>query len=1085
MREIDLYINNHRVDLDADDIVVLNYQSTDYSNPTAVKNTYSNTIAIKGTPNNNQIFNSIFDLKRTQNLTDSYFNPSKRVDFELFVDGALTESGYCKLDSIKGEMTDITYNVTLYGGLGDFFYSLAHDENGDERTLDKLAYLTGSDDELDIRVTANAVYEAWSNLDSGNGGKYSVINFAPTYDGLPDDFDTDKILIDVENYKGYVRVGTSASPQNEVFPQSYGDYGTYNGYVLGEAQEEMTEWETRDLRCYLQRPVLSVPAFINAICDPSNNGGYTVKLDQRFFTNSNPYYNDAWITLPSLLDLDLDRSDAYSLTATVTGGTNPYQITFSGGLDDTSNVTVNYQPALRVSGGPSILYTNTMIGPSAKKDVRNCFAYNSAFFIQLIAYDSADNIVGGSTCYMLTSNQPDDWQYVYDTTAEYLSYTPRFNVDTDIQKVSGYFKQSGSSTLYNWINTSGDICTLNLKLNTSIVSASKYAIVIDQVARRRRVISSIDYTESNETYPWLYSTLTNTAVSPLNETINQYSYYAKNSGSITSATYTTKDGDTGTGMLVTKKNLLGAMDGSALDWLLSYTKLFDLRFVKDVYSKTIKILTRRSYYQEDNTDDEYMVVDLTDRIDYSDLTISPLTFSNKWYYMGFPEEETTAYLTKYSNSYANRFGIQKIDTGYDFDSEINDVYEDNKFINAIEGSEKSRYFLHRMQSGFDVPTFFYNWVSISYFNSAGDASDEVYIGMPSDYSTCYYTSGNAEYDLVSKLQLHNDNDPNDGVGILCFFNGFSSLTDSNGHDVPYYLSDDTNEMMVLNNDKPCWIYAPEVTTRLYSIPHFGRYITISNNISVSWDFGNTKELYDPTLKYANDSTGIYSKYWQSYMDDLLDIDSKIVECNVRLPHITDDSLRRFYYFDGGYWVLNKVTNYNPASSEGTLCEFTKVQSINNYRTELDYKATIRLSMDNLGVTKDGGTLTGYVYTSEEYTTWAWYNSAIVTYSNGNKEVFLTTDMVTPSSGGTGTTKVTITIPENTNAYSRTIRILVVDASGTYSSPVYLSQAGTATSGALDVSPTTINLDWYNRQMLTHNTLKITTTGDWTITTSGD
>ena len=64
-----------------------------------------------------------------------------------------------------------------------------------------------------------------------------------------------------------------------------------------------------DLRWYLQRPVVSVKAFIAAVCDPRNNGGYEVTLDPTFFNAANPYYADAWWTLGMIATEDRASSD--------------------------------------------------------------------------------------------------------------------------------------------------------------------------------------------------------------------------------------------------------------------------------------------------------------------------------------------------------------------------------------------------------------------------------------------------------------------------------------------------------------------------------------------------------------------------------------------------------------------------------------------------------------------------------------------------------------------------------------------------------------------------------------------------------
>ena len=65
------------------------------------------------------------------------------------------------------------------------------------------------------------------------------------------------------------------------------------GYAMGELGNDMTSLEMRDLRSWMQTPVLRIKSLIAACCDPTKNGGWTVNLDSNFFNSSNPYYEDA------------------------------------------------------------------------------------------------------------------------------------------------------------------------------------------------------------------------------------------------------------------------------------------------------------------------------------------------------------------------------------------------------------------------------------------------------------------------------------------------------------------------------------------------------------------------------------------------------------------------------------------------------------------------------------------------------------------------------------------------------------------------------------------------------------------------
>ena len=93
----ELYINGQKADIKEDSLILFTYQQSDYSDPTAVKNSYTKSITLPGTKNNNKIFNEIYRLDYYQD--DQYnmlFNPSKRTQFEIISNGTSLEQGYSK-----------------------------------------------------------------------------------------------------------------------------------------------------------------------------------------------------------------------------------------------------------------------------------------------------------------------------------------------------------------------------------------------------------------------------------------------------------------------------------------------------------------------------------------------------------------------------------------------------------------------------------------------------------------------------------------------------------------------------------------------------------------------------------------------------------------------------------------------------------------------------------------------------------------------------------------------------------------------------------------------------------------------------
>ena len=297
-RKIALYIADQLVDLDEQTFILFNYTMEDMSNPAIVRNSFSQSVTLKGTPNNNKIFGGIWRSDRETiggGTTGAYFDPTKKTSFTIYNElNEILESGYCKLDGISRKGVNVEYKVSLFGGLGAFFYALSYDEKGNKRTLADLKFSgeNAQETELDFRITKESVLSAWKRLngDKSQSSLWDIINFAPAYNGLPSgQFDAGKAIINAANAGLSVPDG----------------YMTTGGFVVATLPMEYTEWETKDLRSYLQRPVIKMKSIIDSICKAYNNGGYEVELDDEFFSSANPYYNDTYLTLPIINTLSI------------------------------------------------------------------------------------------------------------------------------------------------------------------------------------------------------------------------------------------------------------------------------------------------------------------------------------------------------------------------------------------------------------------------------------------------------------------------------------------------------------------------------------------------------------------------------------------------------------------------------------------------------------------------------------------------------------------------------------------------------------------------------------------------------------
>jgi hypothetical protein len=106
---IELLVNGNRVDLGEGVDIALNKSIADIRNPETRSADFSKTITIPGTSQNNKVFNHIFDVANDIIGSGQYnpdFNPNKKADCILLVDGMPQISGFIRLTEIIATMTD-------------------------------------------------------------------------------------------------------------------------------------------------------------------------------------------------------------------------------------------------------------------------------------------------------------------------------------------------------------------------------------------------------------------------------------------------------------------------------------------------------------------------------------------------------------------------------------------------------------------------------------------------------------------------------------------------------------------------------------------------------------------------------------------------------------------------------------------------------------------------------------------------------------------------------------------------------------------------------------------------------------------
>ena len=1065
-KEVQLFINNQEVEFASSPDILFTFQVDEMTNPTVIKNSYSKSLVIPGTKQNNKIFGGIWNVERVQDIMT--FNPSKKAPFTIYHNGEIYQTGYVKLLDINIDNNKIEYNVSLFGGLGDFFYSLMYSSSDDvgESEKKKLSDLhfgtnptaTTSADEFDFQINKDTVLEAWSHLSASTSeSMWNTINFAPLYNGLADDFDSDKVLINAVGNPKIKRSYTSGDTK----------YIPYDNYVLAEINNKYTEWQMRDLRSYLQRPVIRVKDIIGAICKPENNGGYEVDLDPAFFSNTNPYYWKSWMTLPMLSSLDYDNTKE-SASGSVSSNTmvqykpDGYRyiqeewLTVSGMPTDTNSYNVSVDIDIQaildsgytsdlVTGSTSTAETNNLNITTYSSS--NNVNYPSAIAVQLVAYDSDGRVCGGSDNMWITGvykygssgsgggnsggNSGTRPQSNSSPTMTDLDFTPEY-ANANTKQMLSYFKYVGDNKT-RWQLSSGVSLTIKnvkkgwkVKLVLTKVNKSPYSAYNKEYSR---ALYQPYYTDENK-------------IACRFTLMDKFNVIIKSS----EVTFNTNEAIR-SGSKFKKSQLLNT-DYTPADWLLSYAKQFGLYFSKDKDENKIYIRTRKSFY------DENTIIDLNKMIDNSkQRTINPIVFDAKWYNWQLEQEEST-FSKLYQDTYGIKYGSQKVNTGYNFDGNDNDLLNGNIFKGAIECLERSDMFTYSGDDTIDKPWQYQGFSYNLYSSTDIEESTEITVPATTRLNKLKSFQSLKFYDLFSKVQLHNDsNKPSDGSKILLFFDTFvPTKSKVNGDDINYWLTDDSNAMAILNEDTPCWFYTLQPTneaTLITSIPHFGRYLINDgqNVITSSWDFGNVRQLYIPDV-YSTQNATIYSQYWKRYISDLYDIDTKKLTCYVTFKgKPTEEWLRYFYWFENAIWRINKIIDHNVTSNDSTKVEFIKVQDITNYTTDdyqapTDFRISFGSGSTSTTVPNSGGIVRVYVSLKDQTMKWV-VNDGILEYAS-------------PTSG-IGDGYFDVTLPANTYNDSRVFSIACENSYDEWSNTITITQGSNSLSAEFLQPYTSTNL----------------------------
>lgn len=891
-RKITLYIDGRKADLQDDSLVLFNYTREDLERPTVVKNSYSQQITLPGTPANNRIFGHLFRPDRTTAYGGSSsgpdYNPMRKTPFVIFEDtGEILEAGYVKLDSV--DRTGPAWHVTLYGGLGSFLYGLSYDDSGNRRTLADLDYLgTGnSASELDFTINATNVKAAWDALPTADQGSvdsiWKVINFAPCYNGIPEkDFDANKFICNVNN----AGLATSVTSDGVT-------YSAKNNYAVINMPQKVDEWAMKDLRSYLQRPVLSMRAFLNAIANPDNNGGYSVDLSVLEDITLFPYAN-LWKTLPQLPALwgnrkttgDVSLIMASDWTVKYTVATYTLSSVLPSGTSSAADLHIKLRA--RNAASEDTLYLG--------RSMARC----SVLFIQAVGYDSLGVVMAASDVQVaggfsgMGSNYA-DW-------AAAAGYRPILPESVSYQTAPPIeFDNIGGNTYES---------TYELAFHVEGLNIVRYSIMVTGYRYENGVWSEEeDPVEEKYIPPSLYTLAgvgftTQGLMAVAGDTADAFSYSSPSQPRSNSK--------------ITKEILLSTSSTPA-EYLLSFCKMFGLSILCDAARKAVTLLRRNDLYVDET-------VDLSRRVVLSPSpSVVPLVASSRWYRFALQGVEG-AFAKEYADVRGFAYGVQRVNTGYEFNADTQDLMDSVVFRSCATVLGRSKYW-NRIAANQRPSVFVDNGNTYTLWASDGKTIDVPISVPPSSAAVTYYNADFPGCDIpgAGKPEFRDaDGKALDGADVLLFYDHMQKYDN-------FRMTDDRSEMDTLNKGIPCWWHA--ISNAGLTIPIFStyKYNTGKDTVTGSLDFGAPLAMDYPGMAYDLDST-IYARAWKAYLADRFNTDTKVMTCRVdfRGIQVGPELLRKFYWYEGSLWTLNKITNYSLTTYDPVECEFVQVQDKDNY-----------------------------------------------------------------------------------------------------------------------------------------------------------
>lgn len=919
---IQLYINETQVEIDSSVSVPLTFQFEDLNNPTVIKNSFSKTIKLPSTKVNDEVFNHIYRIDHS--IFD--FDPSQRVPFYLLWNGSVIESGYIKLNSIEyiGQYPSY-YNITMFGGLGEFFYELSQKNMSD------------------LNLNIEHVINAQTVVDSWEGTKFYA--YPLTYSGLYDNFDSNKAFnrLDEQFNQGVSNIiqkdgkfilMTSNSvvtydPNDNnivVYPVNF-NLGTNIRIMYDYIQERLIAFQIGGRNLYFTSDLSEFTGWSYVTITPTGN----------------------WIVDLSIIESDFATYAVLDNLSQIRTGNDLGLLEVKRTLDSLGVSETARIKRWRVEGNPFVYgYVSGVNGSTGTGRDVYYIQQGSTNMTSDVVFTTGNQQVGSELLIANDGNiynaddQHDPYYVIAAGTALYYAQiktnaqNPNFTTHVGLGQYNNIEKINNNSL---WATGDQFYTVFFVNDDNSIIRQQNVAASGFNILSASYTINDstdyylIKYIDENGNTRLAYNRSGSGGFTPLNdyyydidqgENVNEYqrneyrSYYQRPMLKLAILFETVLNGSTDTyqldrsffntnnpywnktwiimsrlqyegdppvdhvgnirsGDTVNYKMIIGS-SVTQLDFFLSYIKMFGLIVEKDPIRKHISIKTRKTFFSE------YEILDWTGKTDYRKTkTVTPIPFDFKYGILRY-ENKDSYYESLYNEQHKIDYASVRIDTGYDF-NDNDKVFFNNIFQNVVMSTEY----------------------------------DAMFKGRNTDY---IYADDKVLPALFTKSG--NELSYNDSSFHIVFWDGYIPTN------VPVRITDDSELMLELGlymwNDSNANAITVSEIPNIFRVGQF-------NGVYYSLDFAKPAELYYPSSDedYPEEST-IYYRYWRNWIAERYNKNNKVLRCGFYLSPIDVNQFEfnQFIQINDTLWHINKIDGYDITKESSTSVELIRVDNLNNY-----------------------------------------------------------------------------------------------------------------------------------------------------------